>query len=1212
MRQPRLKRIEIQGFKTFAKRVEFDLPDGIVAFVGPNGSGKSNLVDAIRWGMGEQNPRLIRCRRSEEVVFGGGASLPPAGMAEVNLLFDNNDRWLDLDYEEVQIARRAYRSGENEYLLNGQRVRLKDIQRLFAQAGLAETGTIVVGQGMIDSVLSLRPDRRRAFFEDTAGLAHCRAKLTQARVELGRTNENLARAADLLSEIKPRLEPLSRRAGAAQRYRGLADQLHDMLGRLFASRLAKLTTKLETDRDRFARLEANVSKQETEHRQLETQLQESLAGEIAAESELSNLRSEIGRQQQTLVEADRTAAVLAERRSATKQQLGSLVKDLDRTLARIANLSQERDGAQAQLDSANSEAIKLNKRLKSLDRRLNKTSLKRVQLESRRREFGERQTESDRELIQLEARRAALDSNRENLLKSQSRIGQALAGCEQRLGASGSAEQELAARRADAVRTETALSNSMKSIRTRREETIENVENVRRRCSEDRKRFNTLQAQVNALHHSRESGESLYLGVKSVLSAAKNGQRPARLRGVVGVVASLIEAPAELETALEVALGAHLQDIVVERWKDAEAGVTYLKQAGVGRATFLPLDTLRVSNGRRPAGGAGVMGVASTLVTCDQRYAIVAEYLLGHTVVVSDLPTARELVSSCPRGWQIVTVGGELVRSAGAVTGGSMNRRNGGLLERERKARELPSSLASAKSELAARESKLAELEAKLAKLDRELYETSRQLQDASSQMTRIQREHDRVVDNIERANHEKDQHKADLSRNENDLVELDRLRQQLDNNIEAARASIDEGANQLSTLHSEVVAERDRIEPIQATRDSCTVALTATRERARLASSRIKSMAGIVAQEEREASECATLIGGRRSLLTEVEGQLEAIDAKRIEARTKLDSLELAAEEAEQKLHQIAGACRHARERVQSLGTGLGRSREQRAERRSDISATAASIESLMAQASGEMEADDVQPAADGCSLVVTRMEKRRVFEPAIEDEEAKLRQTAGALRRRLRSFGPIDASAPAEYEAERQRIEGLESEASQLGEAANKLSRSVSEMEATMTRRFDEAVAAINKAFARYFSMLFGGGVARIEIAGDEDGAGLEIIARPPGKRAESLTALSGGERALTASALFFAILDTSPTPFCVLDEVDAAFDDANIGRFCRILREFAERIQFLVITHNKRTMENASALYGLAIVDKAVSKVVSVRLVEPAAARAQSKAS
>ena len=264
------------------------------------------------------------------------------------------------------------------------------------------------------------------------------------------------------------------------------------------------------------------------------------------------------------------------------------------------------------------------------------------------------------------------------------------------------------------------------------------------------------------------------------------------------------------------------------------------------------------------------------------------------------------------------------------------------------------------------------------------------------------------------------------------------------------------------------------------------------------------------------------------------------------------------------------------------------------------------------MAQAASEMEADEVQPATDGGSLVVTRLETRREFEPAGPDEEAELKKSAGALRRRLRSFGPIDASAPAEYEAERRRIEELERDAGQMGEAASKLSISVQEMEATMTRRFDEAVAAINKAFAKYFSILFGGGVARIEIAGDEEGAGLEIVARPPGKRTESLTALSGGERALTASALFFAILESSPTPFCVLDEVDAAFDDANIGRFCRILREFSERIQFLVITHNKRTMEATSALYGLAIVEKAVSKVVSVRLVEPAAAPVQAKAS
>ena len=566
MPQPRLKRVEIQGFKTFASRAEFDLPEGIVAFVGPNGSGKSNLVDAIRWGMGEQNPRLIRCRRSEEVVFGGGASLPPAGMAEVTLLFDNCDHWLDLDYEEVQIARRAYRSGENEYLLNGRKVRLKDIQGLFARAGLTESGSIVVGQGMIDSVLSLRPDRRRAFFEDIAGLAHCRARLTQARVELGRTNDNLSRVADLLAEIKPRLEPLSRRAGAVLRYREIADQLYEMLGRLFASRLAKLSTKLRSNKDKFAELDANISEQESEYRQLETNIQEFLAAEMTAERELSDLRGDISRQRATLVEAERTAAILTERRSATKEQLNSLVRDLDRTLERIANLSKEQDGAQAQLDSANNEVAELNRRLKSLDRNLSKTSLRRVQLESQRRESSERQAQSDRELIQLETRRAGLDSRRESLLQRHSRTKQQLSGCEERLRGSEAAQRALAGQRSEIERAETALSESIRSTRTKREQTIANVGNARKHCFETRNRFNALQSQMTALNHIRESGESLYLGVKNVLSAAKNGHRPARLRGIVGVVASLIEAPAELETALEVALGAHLQDIVVERW----------------------------------------------------------------------------------------------------------------------------------------------------------------------------------------------------------------------------------------------------------------------------------------------------------------------------------------------------------------------------------------------------------------------------------------------------------------------------------------------------------------------------------------------------------------------------------------------------------------------------------------------------------------------
>ena len=1199
-----LRRLSLQGFKTFASRTVFELEPGITAIVGPNGSGKSNLAEAVRWVLGEQSLRALRSRRTEDVIFAGGPRRPPAGMSEVVVTLDNSTGRLALPFAEVSIARRAYRSGENEYLVNGERARLRDVSDLLSRAGLSANGHVVVGQGLVDTALSLRPEERRTLFEEAAAISHHQARLAESRERLAQTEQNLVRAADIAAEIAPRLPTLARQAARARQALALRAELDGLLVDWYSHLWRELQARTARFAQEAASAGAAVAAARRDLAELEAQAADLARSRTALRSEVDDLR--------------RRAAELGQARegfrqglAATRERQRGLAARIEETARDLADLEATRDGeATAVADGREALAV-LEARLGSLAERLAAEDAGAAQRLARRRTL-QAQGRSAQEAAAtagaaLAAARASLRPLRDRRSGVEARLGDLrrveaeaaeVAGRVQ--ARRGQLEEELRrlAEEQEALAAERARADeALAAAHARQQALAAEADDLERQAKH-------LEARRDLLIGWRDSQSGYYSGVRAVLQAARRreGRRgEVRLAGIVGPVGELIQVPPQLETAIEVALGAHLQDVVVERWQDAEAAIALLKASGAGRATFLPLDTIRASPaGRAPVDGTGVLGVARQLVTYEPRLAAVVDNLLGHTLVVDDLPVARRVLPQLSGGWQIVTLGGEIVRASGAITGGSSAGASRGILARERELRRLPEEIASLAARLTkagealaaarAEEQETAALLGQLRRRDQEVAAARREREEALG----AQRQEEAAQEQARRWRAAEERRLAEeLARLDEQAAELAAAVAKAEAASAAAQAEVErrraelaaaeDEDRQLGLQFAELRAARASAEQelrdagqAQARREAALVRLAeqASERRNRLADlrraeaelgERIRADEAQVAAAESHLADLAREIGSREVALAEVESRLRAVEVGREEVRGRLQT----AQDQERR-----AALDLERQRVEKAG--LLRQVELDLGPAEEVDGT------LRAQVAGAVVALDRAPTDDG-SLAARIQE----------------------LRRKLRVVGSANPEAIEEYDQALSRHDFLTGQARDLEQAATSLRQAIAELQDTMRQRFLSTFAAVGEAFQRNFVRLFGGGSASLTLTDPDnpEAAGVDITVQLPGRRARGLGQLSGGERALTAVALIFALLEVNPTPFCVFDEVDAALDEANIGRFCDLLRERSALTQFLVITHNRRTMEAAQALYGLSMEDRSVSRVFSLRLADVA---------
>ncbi len=1193
------KRLDIQGYKSFATRTQFQIDPGITAVVGPNGSGKSNIMDALRWVIGGATSGLMRAKRMEDVIFAGSGSRAPAGLAEARIVLDNGAGWLPLDAPEVEVVRRVHRSGESEFRINDARVRLRDIQELFAQGGLGAGSHALMGQGLVEEVLRLRPEDRRGLIEDVAGVRPHRLRMIDGRRRRAEAEENLARARLLAAEIEPRLRTVERQAKRAAQHAELAAELHGALCDFYGREQRRLHAALTQGRaaageraaDREA-AEAASARAEQEMERWRRDLEAARERLDAAEAERRRLsaavrdlesKRDLARERRGLLEA--RVAELGADVAALRERLDAPGEEPD--AERRASLAADAATAAAEAGAAQEALDAAAGRLAGLRRVRDEADAELDRLDRAARDDERRRAESAR---RADGVRAGLPAREDALQTLRSRLD----GAEAAVGEAQTAQAEAGVRASDAYerRAELARDYNLATARLRDLETA--------RAGRERD-LDRARDRLQMLRELQGESEGMHQGLRA-LFGTRGVPRDGESTGVPGVAAVLrrvVHAPRGLERAVEAALADYLDAVIFSSADEALSTMRLLVQERAGRIVALPLDATRVRPPLAMSEEPGVIGVASRLVRCRPEYRAVVDTLLGRTLIVEDLATGRTMVQ---RGLgAAVTRDGYLLRPNGALTGGRLA--DSGAFTREAELRALPE--------------QIEDLERSLAEAA-DVEERRRALETLADQLRLAEEAAEEAAAARERAQEATGQRRADLAAlgGETQAAQeaLARAREEL-RQAEAVAAEVDAAGSGREADREAARAARPGDETLAAAEEAQSSRLRALGE----AQSRLRAAREQQRRlEERDEAGRAALSRAREALAGREAQRAQAADDLAACAAA-LDTLaaELAAAEREREARLGDRGAEAASPEADALAALQGEERERRAvladRQARRIEAEKALVEAQAALREGETALERLREAMAGDELTIDGEGRVAPLDgaagppsaPAADpaESDADLRRRVETLRGRLRWLGRVNPEAAGEYEEIRVRHEELTAQIDDLEGAERRMLAAEAELAALIQERFATTCRRVDAEFQRYFQLMFRGGAARLRLSDEEDPetSGLELEAQPPGKRVEDLAMLSGGERSLTAIALLFALLEVRPAPFCVLDEVDAALDEANVGRFVGALKALAERTQFVVITHNRRTIEQADSIYGITMGEDSVSRVLSVRLAD-----------
>ena len=1187
-----VKRLSLRGFKSFARDTAFEFGPGVTAIVGPNGSGKSNVADAVRWVLGEQGLRLLRARKQEDVIFSGGGDRPPMGMAEVVLTLDNADGWLPLDFAEVEIGRRAYRDGDTEYLLNGSRIRLRDLTDLLQKANVGQNSYAVMGQGMVDEVLSLSPRDRRSLIDEAADVKRFRQKIADARTRLAGTRENMSRVELIVAELEPRLRRLRRQADRAGEHRELSARLARLLRDLYASRWDAARTAIaragaELDQ-RIAEDEAADARAASLREQIDA-----LGEEIARRREAVARREGDRDGAETRIRAlDHALDLDRERHAMTAARLEELraeIEGLEAERAALGDGDDDDDGdgdgraaaagdeiaaARAALAHARDALTLAQREDAAVHRRAEELRGQLAALDDRIEDAGRVPDEED-----AGPGPEAVEARRQRLLVEL--VGYARRFAELR-GRETAADASLTEARDSAAGARERLARVQAELREREAAGQEHV-----------RALDGLRGRLEALRRVRDENEGVALGTRNVLIMGQVlienvrpgslGEAP-ELEGVAGLLSRHIRVPAGIEAAVNAALEHCLHAVVVEREEQAFRAIALLRERAAGRARFLPLDALRRVHPLNLQKERGVVGVASRLVRCDNRFRELVDALLGRVIVVEDLQAARRMLA---RGLgAVVTVDGTFLDPSGVVTGGLASAAdNPFTFARQREMDEIPDRIAELEALVAEHEGQVAGAREAVERLLRAAADGDRAHAESRAELDAIRRERDRERDRLHRLRRDLAAiHQRRIRLNgPADAPDADERRERLDR-LTARRAEV--GA-ELDGLAGDLDAAPVRVEQAVTEVSGASARLAAAEGEARAAAHarelRRRSLERLDARLAQRRARLAEIEGEAAAFAASVEGKARELEELRAEhARASEDSAP-----DRDELHRLETHERSVQAAFGEAQAALLESRRRRLDLEAELGRARDRLESLR----GEMAREGVEPPAPSAA--------GEPEPPAVD--AAALESDIAAVRLSIRKLGPINEEALEDFRESEERHEFLTGQLRDLTDAEARLQGAIAELNEEIRTRFNTAFTSVNAAFGAYFTAFFGGGRARLELLdpGDVIESGIEIEAQPPGKRLSSLSLLSGGERSLTAVALLFALLSVNPAPFCVLDEVDAALDEANVGRFVAELGRLAGRTQFLIVTHNRRTIEATDAIYGVSMGPGGVSATLSLRL-------------
>ena len=1178
-----LKRLELQGFKSFADKTILELMPGITSVIGPNGSGKSNISDAIRWVLGEQSMKSLRGAKSLDVIFAGTQNRKSLGFAEASLVFDNSDGKLPIEYTEVTVTRKIYRSGETGYFINKVPCRLKDVLELFMDTGIGKDGYSIIGQGKIDEILSNKSEDRRHIFEEAAGIVKYRTRKQESEKKLEHTKLNLLRINDILAEIEGNLGPLQVQSDKAKKYLNLREELKNIEIGLFVYNIAKYKESLEEIIKDIDIMQTQCNEEEGKLERVKI-LKEELKSSIDEITEEIENMSNLGFESQKEIEVLNSDINVAKTRITNNEENSQrFEKEISEQNDRIQELKEELEQKEAKKDNLKENKQKfekeLNEKQEELEKLTKKLSTKELEIER----YKKTVEENTDKKYELHSDSNTQDINYQNYEKRQNQIKQEMQSTISELDSTRLVKEDISK---EFYEIENKRNKAQKTL----EETAKQREDANKKIKDYENNINALsndmrikESKLKFLVETEKEKEGYIKSVKSLLKDCENVKELGK--GMHGVLANIIEVPENLETAIEMCLGASLQNIVTETEEDAKRLVEYLRKNNLGRASFLPITSVKGKKLDKIKGNeAGIIGIASDLVKYSKKYEQIILNLLGRTVIVDNMDTAIKVAKQNGYTFRIVTVEGDLINPSGAITGGSVMKKTVNILGRGKEIEKLQKEIETLKLKIQKLENEKEEFEESIEGILELVSNLERELQEIEIDYATKKQKVLSIDENIQKLENRLNKLKQEQTNLEQSKTEALQNKEKIQKEIEEI-ISKNEELSKIITEFAELNKDDQKyIDDLNFDITNLKISVSSFDE----------SEASIQEIQERINQEL-------NNSNISIENKQRQIEQIVIENQNLQKTIE-------EKLAQIE----EVKDKVKNSSSKIEELKKERTEKSSKLSKQEDEITSkfkVIEDLKGQLVKLDVKKSKidEDINTIINKMWEEYEITPNTAGEYQKpenvqlTQRRVNQLRTEIRELGSVNVDSIEEYKNLKDRYDFMSEQRLDLENTMAQLRKIINDMTQIMKEQFNEKFKIINKNFGEVFAELFGGGKAEVKLEDESNilECGIEITVQPPGKKLQNMMLLSGGEKAFTAIALLFAILKINPAPFCVLDEIEAALDDVNVFRYAEYLKKFTEHTQFLVITHRKGTMEAADTVYGVTMEESGISKLLSMKL-------------
>ena len=1179
-----LKSIEVHGFKSFANKIVFDFHKGITGIVGPNGSGKSNVADAVRWVLGEQSVKQLRGSSMQDVIFAGTENRKPLSYAYVAITLDNSDHQLAIDYEEVTVARRLYRSGESEYLINGSPCRLKEVSELFYDTGIGKEGYSIIGQGQIDRILSGKPEERRELFDEAAGIVKFKKRKATAQKKLENERDNLVRVNDILAELERQVGPLERQSEKAKTYLKKKSELKEYDVNMFLLESEQIRSQQKDVEDKFQIADAQLKESNADYEKIRTEYEQLGQSMAQMDEKINSIRENISNtsvmkeklesQIQILTEQIHTAEMTDEHlqsrldaidqeKAQRSEQSATYIAEKEQLDEQLLEVQNRQNEAQEKLTAVQQEIARCNQGIENGQKELYELLNNKAGIQSKQQRF-------DTMLEQINIRKAELGKRLLDRKTQEADLNTVLSDYQKEL-------EEVSLEIIDLKKKEEELTGKEKEWRDKLRENG-------RKLEENQTAFHKQQSRLESLKNIAERYDGYGNSIRKVM------EQKASNPGLLGVVSDLIQVEKKYETAIETALGGNIQNIVTEDESTAKKMIGFLKQNRLGRATFLPLTSVSAKGNPKNEtllDEEGVLGIANRLVKCDKKYDEVAAYLLGRVLVVDTIDHAIALAKKNHYSLHIVTLEGEYLSPGGSMTGGAF-KNSSNLLARKREIEELEQKVDSIRKELSELKNRREDIRTAIELNADELDQVKEELQ----QKYLVQ---NTAKMNVDRAKQQRNESEAVFTGLMGENQQIEQQIEEIDNNKKQILDEIEYSKKREQEINEEANAFQKILE-----------------EQAKLENEASQKLSNI----QLETANIKQKVEFAQVNIDRINGEVEKFDAERADL---LENAAQSKEDAKKKQQDIE----EIKKTIAASGESHGKLEEELRE-------SVAKKEQMSADYRGFFQKqEEISKRCNDLDKEIFRLNNQREklkeageyqtnylweeyeltphaaleLQNDIYDDLTALKKMVAEVKDEIRKLGDVNVNAIEEYKEVSERYQFLKGQHDDLVEAEQTLVGIIEDLDSGMRKQFSEKFAEIQKEFDASFKHLFGGGHGTLELVEDEDilECGIRIIAQPPGKKLQNMMQLSGGEKALTAIALLFAIQALKPSPFCLLDEIEAALDDSNVTRFASYLNKLTKNTQFIVITHRRGTMAAADRLYGITMQEKGVSTLVSVNLIE-----------